>query len=1117
MNRTPLKQGDTIVLNKRACTIEEKLGDGATCIVYSAYYLDSVGMKHPVRIKECYPYRAGITRDGHGLLWVEPEEQQKALDAFQLAYEKLMHWQNENFAVNVFDLCEANNTLYIVMNADKGETFSKNRGESLHEILKTVKLLTHFVGKYHENGYLHLDIKPDNFLVYPRPSEHIVLFDMDSETPIADVQNGTASCVSYSDGWAAPEQKQGKITKLCPATDVFAIGAILFEKVMGRKANAEDMGVFADWDFDGELFDDVNPKIKRLLRTIFQKTLAANIKRRYQTAAELSKELEKAISLTSDAPFLQTESICGTSHFVGRELELLEIHRAFSEKNRMVFLQGFRGMGKSELARMYAQRYSQDYDVILFVEYGRLYDSITSWMEDAPIQNFDESGLQKIRKLKSLLDDKTLIIIDNFDIRPGEDNGLTELLKTKAKILVTTTTNFSDLYTNNAYHISVGTLSFESLAELFVAHLGHPIHAEELPLLERLLAKIEYHTYFAELLARQMNCSGISLSALLLRVDSGLVAANDPTNVITNKDGELHENTLSNIMRTLFSLSNLTEAQAQVLRNMCLLNFVRMTKAAYKEFAYNSDFNDFNSLVRLGYIQENGEYFTIHSLLEDLIRTDMKPDADNCLAVYDAINSRIRYCCDFDDYGDAAKERYDQACDFLCAFFCNVSFDAGNNRELLLNWLMGIIENEYTELGSPVYSRFRALYEYLANLISDKKTTPKETLKMRYIILEAWVREFGTIYCGDPDYNEKMEQLRQEKLKDAFRQAVDATLFLGISEREKALDHIYELLFNASWLFSIHKMPPDFVQQLYRERPQACTLSAREKKDRGLPLTAEELAEIEKFYEENPVFAPDYTDADIDEEQKCKQEFRDAEDKIAFIEGIINNKEIPAFKRAELVWHCTDLIFMPLHMEVPPAWFHKDTIDWLLMESILSIEEDFLISDEINCESHDEHEDWAMYLSLNTVNQIIVSAALGEMGDYEANMNILLDDIGHDVNWHLKHNGDWSQHVCLRSFGNAPLWYVLNGISQIGKSSWILPYLLRYANGWEAYAQKKKLSDREPLFPVYKAIVECADNACLESDIPAQFQLDYHDISVHYQGCMDEITGKTYTLRPQEE
>ena len=94
MLRMPLKQGETIQLNNRQYTIESVLGDGATCIVYSAYYNDNMGLVHYVNIKECYPFNCNITRVGQALVWESSNEKEIAFSSFRVAYQKLMMWQN---------------------------------------------------------------------------------------------------------------------------------------------------------------------------------------------------------------------------------------------------------------------------------------------------------------------------------------------------------------------------------------------------------------------------------------------------------------------------------------------------------------------------------------------------------------------------------------------------------------------------------------------------------------------------------------------------------------------------------------------------------------------------------------------------------------------------------------------------------------------------------------------------------------------------------------------------------------------------------------------------------------------------------------------------------------
>ena len=74
MIRLPLDKGNVVQLNNQQYNIEAVIGDGATCIVYSAYYLDSMRLKHRVNLKECYPYHAAVERGDQALIWKDEKE-----------------------------------------------------------------------------------------------------------------------------------------------------------------------------------------------------------------------------------------------------------------------------------------------------------------------------------------------------------------------------------------------------------------------------------------------------------------------------------------------------------------------------------------------------------------------------------------------------------------------------------------------------------------------------------------------------------------------------------------------------------------------------------------------------------------------------------------------------------------------------------------------------------------------------------------------------------------------------------------------------------------------------------------------------------------------------------
>lgn len=103
-------------------------------------------------------------------------------------------------------------------------------------------------------------------------------------------------------------------------------------------------------------------------------------------------------------------------HFCGRETELEQIYNLFAE-NSKIFLTGVAGIGKNELAKMYAQKYKKEYTNILYFSFvGNLEEMIVTcdFADDTLDENEDMRFKRHNRFLRSLKED-TLIIIDNFN------------------------------------------------------------------------------------------------------------------------------------------------------------------------------------------------------------------------------------------------------------------------------------------------------------------------------------------------------------------------------------------------------------------------------------------------------------------------------------------------------------------------------------------------------------------------------------------------------------------------------------------------------------------------------------------------------------------------------
>lgn len=127
---------------------------------------------------------------------------------------------------------EANNTAYLVMEYEAGRnlrTYLKDRGGVLTdlELEAIARPVCEGLHELHSVGLIHRDFKPDNVLI--RQDGSPVLLDFGAVIPI-----GLASEVVYTPGYAPPEQLSPRFGVQGAWTDVYALGATLYEVIEGK-------------------------------------------------------------------------------------------------------------------------------------------------------------------------------------------------------------------------------------------------------------------------------------------------------------------------------------------------------------------------------------------------------------------------------------------------------------------------------------------------------------------------------------------------------------------------------------------------------------------------------------------------------------------------------------------------------------------------------------------------------------------------------------------------------------------------------------------------------------------------------------------------------------------
>lgn len=697
--RQILPNNTTITLNGTEYKILDTKGKGASCVAYLA---ENCINKRIVLIKELYPINLGIFRDKENNLIVPNSfcehfkfYKHKLCEAYKLQLEFHNSDETGNYTSDAETMVEAYSTLYVIMNKVVGSSYDKVVPENITDVLEVCKSVATVIGFYHKKGYLHLDIKPDNIYVLKETNQIINLFDFDTVKLKSDLENG--NYIASTNKISAPEISKAEIDEFTgkylqevdERADIYAIGHILFEKVMERNAKSSDIILGKKFNFGKtKLLKNSSPQLREKIQEIFQHTVVRMKSERYSNTDELIKALDQALEIATEEKdgYLIDNNITVTTssnYYISRKDKLSEI-RQHLENYHIAYLYGIGGIGKSETAREYAEEYRSSYTTIQLSIYSGDLKSLIAGLKIARSKisddcNQTDNSFEKdinirygtrlaILSQTTMNNESTLLIIDNYNVEPDSDEYkrnvevMKDLKKLHIHILFTTRTLPNDDKTK----IDVEEFSKEELRHMFFAINPKDKDKEErIAQVDELIETAYRHTLTVDLVAHQtakIEDYGKKTLSDYIKVlkESGI---NSGINVVVynNKDDNGKSDIIFEHIRALFNLTALTEKEKYIMVNACLLPLSGMPVAEFESFIDlenypNSESNDgwgedstISNLIKGGWIKRiNGEVskITLHPIVSEVTVNELKPEIteDKCKNFCDSMQELADNC-----------------------------------------------------------------------------------------------------------------------------------------------------------------------------------------------------------------------------------------------------------------------------------------------------------------------------------------------------------------------------------------------------------------------------------------------------------------------------------------
>ena len=639
-----LEKGQKLNIDSREYTVLELLGQGANTRTYLALCRWG-GLETRCILKEFSPQNADSFEQGKA----------RFISAGNIQNEIRRHCALTNPTPPVSRIFEANGTAYIDVACFGGTTLDKLTGISLLQYMQLCLTITRTVGYYHSEGFLCLDLKPENIFVMQNTPDDTVtqlveFIDYDSIKEISSIAQ--TGMFSYTRSWAAPEQLDSYgASKIGVQTDIFTLGEIVFCLLFGSHSTDSEHRGFSKYPFEKckreyRIFTE-RPEVQNLFIQLFRGTLRSSPNNRFRSTSELAGILEKLCDALSQKDYIVPHLPHTSPNFVGRETEMQQLQQLLDEY-RTVFVYGIGGIGKSTIVRNYIHAKKGEYDVIVYLESEsdfRAAFANDSQLQISTVRRFDGESVdeyfdRKMSQFKRICSGKkALFVVDNYNELISKE--LSAVCECGYDTIIVSRRQPPP---NSFAIMEIDAIDDNrTILQLISLNLRRQITKDETSYFEEIINWVCGHTLVIELISRQIATGNISvIQARDLVFENGFTHLSD-TKIGNYKDGEEIYDTLSGIISVLFDSSKMTNEEKNLLKILALFDSRGLEEDLLNSF-FSDSINDLvkyiNELCSKGWIY-NDNRVHVHPVISETAQNWEWPDSITDVVVMESYKQII--------------------------------------------------------------------------------------------------------------------------------------------------------------------------------------------------------------------------------------------------------------------------------------------------------------------------------------------------------------------------------------------------------------------------------------------------------------------------------------------